>query len=591
MLTSWIIFFQKLNNSTMSKNKTLNHMNTILVANIGTSDIAIEIEEFYIPIGFDRNERNIDYTGLTKDEKLVWEQELKDSYILEYLCPELGIEVKTDKNGKKTFSFRDLTERILEAYQKDEETWHKRIRPGRIWGVIKSALEKFKTKEVYIFVTDQPHPSDTIYLFEILEKWCKREYPNLTLIKQLIPKEIRAINQDLLLNYYYKLFNSITQDKTVLISIKGGTPQMQTALRIQAIASGLAKQLFIDPKLSIKQVLAGEASECELTSYWRYMRTQRYQSVKLLLDERWDFDGARQILKDWSKVLEFLDKRQISKEINLSNAKTRIKKIVQALNLGVNYLNLDYSITKESNPELASDSEFKAWIINQGEAKLLNLYTQCRIYWELEQVANFLARMSSFYESTLERLIVVLDGEKYFRNDKSLDIPFIRQEIGENLWNHFYNEQKEYSPKLRNYQNNPYGVKLDNRFSKRNFIDKLLIPHSKVDRIHWDSILESLKSLDFWAEQRNNLIHYSTGISKAKMYDLLNEGKKEGNNKAIFACQSSQICNVMASICQSELGLINKEYQNDFVGNNTRFYLYSDIKEWVFQQLNDDSDN
>ena len=155
-----------------------------------------------------------------------------------------------------------------------------------------------------------------------------------------------------------------------MISIKGGTPQMQTALRIQAIASSLAKQLFIDPKLSIKQVLAGEASECELTSYWRYMRTQRYQSVKLLLDERWDFDGARQILKDWSKVLEFLDKRQISKEINLSNAKTRIKKIVQALNLGVNYLNLDNSITKESNPELASDSEFKAWIINQDEAKL-----------------------------------------------------------------------------------------------------------------------------------------------------------------------------------------------------------------------------
>ena len=201
MLTSWIIFFQKLNNSTMSKNKTLNHMNTILVANIGTSDIAIEIEEFYIPIGFVRNERNIDYTGLTEDEKLVWEQELKDSYILEYLCPELDIKVRTAQNGKKTFSFRDLTERIFEAYQKDEETWHKRIRPGRIWGVIKSAIEKFQTKEVYIFVTDQPHPSDTIYLFEILEKWCKREYPNLTLIKQLIPKEIPAINQDLLLNY------------------------------------------------------------------------------------------------------------------------------------------------------------------------------------------------------------------------------------------------------------------------------------------------------------------------------------------------------------------------------------------------------
>lgn len=563
-------------------------MNTIIIANIGTSDIAIKIEDFYIPIGFDRNERNINYDGLTEDEKLVWDKELKDSYILEYLCPELGIEVRTAKNGKKSFSFRELTKRIWEVYQKDEETWHQRIRPGRIWGVIDSARqEKFKTKEVYIFVTDQlqPHALDTIYLFEILEKWFKREYPNLTLIKQVIPKEIPANNQDLLLNYYYKFFNSITQDKTILISIKGGTPQMQTALKMQAISSGLAKQLFIDPQLSIKQVLAGEASECELTSYWRYMRTQRYQSVKLLLNERWDFDGARQILKDWSKVLEFLDKTQTSEEINLSNAKNRITKIVQALNLGVNYLNLDYSTTKESNPELASDSEFKAWIINQGEAKFLNLYTQCRIYWELEQVANFLARMSSFYESTLERLIVVLDGEKYFRDNKSLDIPLVRQEIGENLWNQFYNEQQQYSPKLRNYQNNPDGVKLDNRFAKRNFIDKLLIPHSKVDRIDWDSILKSLKSLDFWAEQRNNLIHYSTGISKSKMHDLWNQR----NNKATFACQPSQICNVMADICQSELGLIDKEYQNNFVCDKAEFYLYSDIREWVFQQLNNDS--
>lgn len=570
-------------------------MSTILVANIGTSDIAIKFKTedlgFYIPIGFNRYEPNNDESGLNENEKAIWEQEFQQSYIAEYLCPELGVNV-IDRNGKKSFSFLELTCKIFKAYEKDEETWHKRIRPGRIWGVINSAIEpKFEVKKIYIFVTDQvkPHQSDTIYLFDILEKWFKYENPELKLIKEVIPKEIAANNQDALLNYYYHFFNKIIQNETVLISIKGGTPQMQTALKMQAIASGLPKQLFIDPILSIKKVLAGEASECQLTSYWQYMRTQKYQSVKLLLDERWDFDGAKQILNDWNKVLQFLDKKQISENIDLGNAQGRINKIIQALNLGVNYLNLDYEGTaKEKNPELASDYSFQAWIINQDDEKLLNLYTQCRIYWHTNQVANFLARMSSFYEETLERLIVVLNGAKYFRSNRSLNIPLICQEIGESLWQDFYDNQKQYNPRFRNSQNNSKSLKLDNRFAKRNFIEKLLIPHSQVDVQHWKSILKLLKSLDFWAEQRNNLIHHSTGVSKETMQELWDECKKSGDRTASLARQPGQIRDVMADICQNELGLVKEEYQNNFVGNKARFYLYSDIKEWVFQQLNDD---
>lgn len=503
---------------------------TILVANIGTSDLAIKIDDFYIPIGFDRSEPNIDYQGLNDNEKAVWEEKFRLSYIAASLCLELNVNV-----DKGRFLFRELTYKILEAYQKDEETWHQRIRPGRIWGVIKSAMEpNFKVREAYIFVTDQPetekdgYPSDSIYLFDILSKWFKREIPNLRLKKEVIPKHIAANKQDPLLNHYYHFFNQISRDDTVLISIKGGTPQMQTALKMQAIASGLPKQVFIDPRLSIKKVLAGEPSECELTSYWQYIRTRKYQAVKLLLEERWDFDGSQQILKDWNKVLNFLIKEKVAKKHDVSDSQIKLEKVIQGLDIGIHYMNLDYeSTSKQNNPQLSLDITFLGWITSQGDEKLLNLYTQCRIYWDINQIANFLARMSSFYEATLERLIVVLDGKKYFREDKSLDIPLVRQEMGEMLWKNFYDDQKQYNPKLRDYYINSQPVKLDNRFAKLNFIEKLLIPHRHIDSKHWDLILKSLQSLDFWTEQRNNLIHYSTGISKQRMQDLWNERDKK----------------------------------------------------------------
>jgi len=43
----------------------------ILIANIGTSDLAVKIEEYFIPVGFDRSEPNIniDDPALTDDQK------------------------------------------------------------------------------------------------------------------------------------------------------------------------------------------------------------------------------------------------------------------------------------------------------------------------------------------------------------------------------------------------------------------------------------------------------------------------------------------------------------------------------------------
>lgn len=214
------------------------------------------------------------------------------------------------------------------------------------------------------------------------------------------------------------------------------------------------------------------------------------QSVKLLLDERWDFDGAKQILKEWDKVLDFVI-REKGAEDEIKSGKIRLDKIIAALNVGVHYMNLDYdSGLIEKNSQLGTDETFQVWITNQGDEKLLNLYTQCRIYWEINQIANFLARMSSFYEATLDRLIKILDGQKYFNTqDDSLNIPLVRQDIGETLWNEFYNDQKAYSPDLRDYHlPKAKPVKLLNRLAKRNFIDKLLIPFCNINHEDWNFI-------------------------------------------------------------------------------------------------------
>jgi len=43
----------------------------------------------------------------------------------------------------------------------------------------------------------------------------------------------------------------------------------------------------------------------------------------------------------------------------------------------------------------------------------------------------------------------------------------------------------------------------------------------------------------------------------------------------------------MADICKSGLELVREDYQKQFVDSKASFYLYSDIKKRVFQQLND----
>jgi len=536
-------------------------MTAILIANIGTSDLTIKIDDYYIPVGFDRNEPNLDESELTDDEKTVWERELRQSYIISELCPELGVTVRENQKGQQSFSFRELTQKLLEVYEKDETgIWHDRIRPGRIWGVLKTATQdpNFQVKQAYIFVTDQPefildpksgqekfnflgYPSDSIHLFSILEKWFKQEMPDMKLICKVIPKHIPAVERDELLNYYYQFFfKHIRSEQTLLIGIKGGTPQMQLALTMQAIASSVTKQLFINPQLSRKKILKGKASECDFTSYWRYMRSQKYQDVKVILESRWDFRGAISILDRWRETLKFL--KLYIKDSQLSASDELLSRIAKTLEIGDYCFNLDIQTAHDflrNNPNLTSKLSNKLVEKVLNYDSLLNLYSQCCIYYDLDQIANFLSRMSSFCEGVLEQIAKNIKVERSFPNKRG-------------------------------------------RFDKRSFIgEKLRYRNNASELQAWSKILLVLESFDYWCDRRNELIHHGTGMSKKRMKSLYLNVQAE--NPGI--CPPDRIIEHMAKILTSDLGIVRHEYLHKFVGNATPHYIYSEVKDWAIDKL------
>lgn len=534
---------------------------TILIANIGTSDLAVKVDDYYLPIGFDRDEPNIDESDLNTNEKEIWEKDFRKEYIIERLCKELNVDIYKGK-----FKFRELTEKILNAYQNNPAEWHQRISLGRIYGVIKTAIEKFNVKKVYIFVTDQlpkiidtkteqeidnrGYDTDSVNLFNILKIWLSQEQESseLSIFEEKIPQDLLPIEQDKLLNYYYRFFlkDEIKNEDNLLISAKGGTPQMLTALKVQALASSNQYQLFIDPQLSVKKVLIGEASQCVLTSYWQYMKGQKYNDVINLLENRWDFLGAIEIMEKWKDLLNFLAKN--IDDSQLKNNQNLISNIIKTLRIASECFNLDIeeakNITKDKDGNFLKNLQTKLQdtIVKKYNSRL-NLYTQCRIYNELGQSAYLLSRMASFYDSILEQ---------------------IARDIG-------------------CYNNSNYP-QTGSRYEKRNYLSENINNEEA-----WNSILNNLKKLDFWYDKRNSLIHSATGISPNRLKEVYQKENQQ-NQQSTVTCPPNQIVNTMGEILTTSFNLIYQE-DNKFVEKNAEYYIYSTAKDWVIEKLQNDLKN
>lgn len=560
---------------------------TILLANLGTSDLSIKVtvdsQNYYFPIDFLSNEPNLNkkLKDLDNERRTIWDNMYQGfNYVPNsQVYQDLGF--PTQKQA-----VRELTKALQSSYQKESHKWHSLIRPTRIGSVIQKAVAMGASK-AYIFVTNQPtsHPQDTIYLFQIIQQWVQQEYPAFELIQKELQLNLDPQNpnlEDLVLEYYYNQLNEIyleensSQESTILVNVKGGTLHQKTALKIQAIASDFKNLLFIDPILDLNQLLEGKNSECQLTSYWLYQRNQKYQTVKLLLQKRWDFDGARVILKDWQETLIYLAKQVPKIASDTQKEQEKLTEILTRLDFAVSCFNLDKNALKDNE-----QMEHNFW---------LNLYTQCRIYWGLDEIANFLIRLSSFYEVTLNELIMGLRGQKYLiNNNQNQYLAFVRSKASQEFCNKF----EELEPDFKRIKRRDFSYKLENRYSKRNFVQTLIeIDHP--DRLElWQQILASLVKLDYWFDNRNALIHSGRGVSVQTMINQLEEGKRNWTDdkdkykpNPYKACHPKNILGEVLNIAVHTYQLLGQK-SSPYVGwdKNTPYYLYSQLRDEICQQL------
>ncbi|NEQ12065.1 MAG: hypothetical protein F6K37_41285 [Moorea sp. SIO4E2] len=219
--------------------------------------------------------------------------------------------------------------------------------------------------------------------------------------------------------------------------------------------------------------------------------------------------------------------------------------------------------------------------------KWLNLYTQCRIYWELNLIANFLSRMTSFCEETLHKLMGEL-GENYFNKNKPNNWVLNREKIDEELVDYLITKETFNTEELKGWKAKQKGdrdYKLNNRFKQRNFVDALIQFRGDSKEIElWQTIFQSLKKLDYWVEKRNYMIHSAKGVSKARMSEILDKDRKAGIKNALVACESDQILEEIMTINRLTCKLLNKP-ENYFVYLNGRYYIYSDVKDFVIKKL------
>ncbi|MFS8778994.1 hypothetical protein [Synechococcus sp. W55.1] len=552
-----------------------------LIANIGTSDLTVKIQgfEYYIPVGFDRDEPNEVAEDLTEDEKVIWERNSREDFIANGLCKELGVEVRGQ--GRNAYSFRELTEKLLAAYQREPDFWQERIRPGRIWGVIHTAIEEFSVKKINIFVTNQnpPQHQDTCFLFEIIKRWIERhlQREDILFLKRVIPQNVKPNQQDLVLNEYYRFFvDEIDSNEVVLVSTKGGTPQMQTALRLQSITADIPKLLFLDPVLSKQKVLRGEPSPCTRTSYWQYQRTQKYRVVMQLL-ERFDFAGACQVLKSWQSILSFQIEQGVVSKSQLRSSRRLVDEAIKGLEVADSLINLDIEAAraskKEMNLDMSLDLDAQINQAIENYSVLLNLYSQCRIYKQNLQVSHFLSRMSSLCEEILDEAIKKLGGNRYLEPAAvgfRVEIREIRKLLPQ--------DQLSLLDSLDYVRNGQYA-KILYRTSKLSFLDILLAIRKKDSESESLSLLKrEINSLEFWIYKRNEMIHDSQGFSSNRISELNKEAKRIG------ACLYEEILKVLANILSSPLlQLPNIDKQNFTKGDD--LYLYTSLKKWVMEKL------
>jgi hypothetical protein len=108
----------------------------------------------------------------------------------------------------------------------------------------------------------------------------------------------------------------------------------------------------------------------------------------------------------------------------------------------------------------------------------------------------------------------------------------------------------------------------------------------------WQEIVDSLTKLDYWIELRNKLTHSANGFSRNSMAASINQDRnryRRGDRdemaiKANEACRHNKILDELTKIMEKMAKLFNQS-DSSYIGLNESYYIYSDVKQWVLDKL------
>ena len=537
---------------------------TILFANLGTSDISVKIDGYYIPC-VNRDEPNM----VSPDPKNVakvqtWENSptLISDYFeqnFQIISPKQRSE-NPNKRPKIKINFREITKALAGNYDQLANI----IRIDRILGVIKKSAEISKafapdqSLKIYLFLTDQSPVDllDTLYAYSIVEKYLNnlpQDYlvSDWELNKIIIPQDIPVAQQDedKILNFYLEKVSEFYQkQELVLFSIRGGTPFMQTGLRLTAFAMGLRQQVFIEPQLNAERVLMGEPSECRLISYWRSQKQRELQTIKKLL-ERWDFDGVRVILGDWRKNLKSLQTIDLPDSDKLSESLGIVDAMERETQMALDCWQLDFGDARSKAAGLANEEKRDQYLELIGEPSvsqltpnqllLFNLYAQSKISFECNEIVRFIYGFSTFHEvSQLESIVKLSPADSLQEGDWGYNLVFehwsrsqkenMKKELRKKLEKRLDISEKEAEAEVKKFH---CFIPLKNRIIRSCVIGALTNALTNPENKKFSTI-EFFNNLDFWYDKRNKLVHAGDGISQERIITLHLERDQEKYKEA-----------------------------------------------------------
>lgn len=461
---------------------------TVLVANVGTRDLALDIG----------------------DRERPWRVTLDNRQDGEWARQFLG-------SGAGT---RAMATALRERFEELAE----RLALPILGPSLDLALEKLGALDcVLLFATDQPADAgshrdwDTIESARLIEALLPRHYGERVGSVEIVPVRFNPSEHERM----YEFVGGVLRQRcppeeisTLFACIKGGVPAANAALRTHAVnLYGVRAWLVETEEPPAEARSEGTVGQARLVDTWPFRRDTIARLVRVLI-RRYDYEGVRHLL-------EAEGVRHASLEAYLRHAQAR--------------LNLDFDGAAEALAGL-EDGWTSAWKRSaqdaHGSARLAELAAAARIFLDRGDFVGFLARVASFCEACRRRLVEATTG---LRLGQVLDLSAVpdntrRLELAKAL-----GKRKD----VKRVPGPP-----DRWFVSRDLFN-VVLQWADID----DATRESVKQVQAWLgrlgpleQLRHDTLHEEQGISWSDLKQRMR------NPQSAFAEVAGQVVGALASL-------------------------------------------